>query len=144
MIILRGLIATQIDTEIESSNLDDGTSHRSWNIDQKPDPEVLSRVDASKSFGAKGDLLETAESTETSDIQGKKSSSFVSAALDGEFFDQNSSVFVSNAPSEGDSTVVVPQISNYSFQPEDSVGTIADKILETDTGYCCHGERRAN
>ncbi|KAI3332916.1 hypothetical protein F4824DRAFT_503698 [Ustulina deusta] len=68
MIILRGLIATQIDTEIESSNLDDGTSHRPWNIDQKPDPEVLSRVDAGKSFGAKGDLLETAESTETSDI----------------------------------------------------------------------------
>ncbi|KAF2963761.1 hypothetical protein GQX73_g9817 [Xylaria multiplex] len=57
MILLRGLIATQLDSETESSDLQDDPKNQSWNIDWKPDPELLGLEEASKTFGTKGGLL---------------------------------------------------------------------------------------
>ncbi|KAJ8122283.1 hypothetical protein ONZ43_g1483 [Nemania bipapillata] len=57
MILLTGLIATQLDAEMETFNSEDDPKHRSWNIDWKPDPELLSLEEASKAFGTKGGLL---------------------------------------------------------------------------------------
>ncbi|KAI1150680.1 polyketide synthase [Nemania diffusa] len=57
MILLTGLIATQLDAELESFELENDPKHRSWNIDWKPDPELLSLEEASKAFGTKGGLL---------------------------------------------------------------------------------------
>ncbi|KAI1745051.1 polyketide synthase [Xylaria scruposa] len=57
MVLLKGLITTQLDTETESFKLEEDPKHRSWNIDWKPDPELLSVEEASKTFGTKGGLL---------------------------------------------------------------------------------------
>ncbi|KAJ8129093.1 hypothetical protein O1611_g4539 [Lasiodiplodia mahajangana] len=57
MILLTGLIATQLDAEIESFSSEDDLKNRSWNIEWKPDPELLSLEEASKVFGTKGGLL---------------------------------------------------------------------------------------
>ncbi|KAI1425063.1 polyketide synthase [Xylaria sp. FL1777] len=57
MILLTGLIATQLDSEIESLKVEDDPKHRSWNIDWKPDPELLSLEETNKAFGTKGGLL---------------------------------------------------------------------------------------
>ncbi|KAI0855253.1 polyketide synthase [Xylaria cubensis] len=58
MVLLKGLITTQLDTEAESFKVDEDPKHRSWNIDWKPDPELLSVEEASKTFGTKGGLLQ--------------------------------------------------------------------------------------
>ncbi|KAI8953570.1 polyketide synthase [Xylaria longipes] len=57
MILLKGLIATQLDAEVEPLQLEDDPKHRSWNIEWKPDPELLSLEEATKTFGTKGGLL---------------------------------------------------------------------------------------
>ncbi|KAI1348897.1 polyketide synthase [Xylaria sp. FL0043] len=57
MILLKGLIATQLDSETESLKIEGDLKHRSWNIDWKPDPELLSLEEAGKAFGSKGGLL---------------------------------------------------------------------------------------
>ncbi|KAI0102776.1 KR domain-containing protein [Nemania sp. FL0031] len=57
MILLSGLIATQLDAEIEPFSSEDDPKNRSWNIDWKPDPELLSVEEASKVFGTQGGLL---------------------------------------------------------------------------------------
>ncbi|KAJ2991427.1 hypothetical protein NUW58_g284 [Xylaria curta] len=57
MILLTGLIATQLDGEPESVDLEHDPKHRSWNIEWKPDPELLSLEEASKAFGTVGGLL---------------------------------------------------------------------------------------
>ncbi|TGJ80361.1 hypothetical protein E0Z10_g8409 [Xylaria hypoxylon] len=62
MILLRGLIATQLDAETESSDVEDDPKHQSWNIDWKPDPELLSLEETIKAFGTKGGLLRYVDS----------------------------------------------------------------------------------
>lgn len=57
MILLTGLIATQLDAEPDPFVLREDPKHRSWNIEWKPDPELLSLEEASKAFGTKGGLL---------------------------------------------------------------------------------------
>ncbi|KAI1186118.1 polyketide synthase [Nemania serpens] len=58
MIILTGLIATQLDSEIGADSESDGDpKHRSWNINWKPDPELLSLEEANKVFGTNGGML---------------------------------------------------------------------------------------
>ncbi|GAW21488.1 hypothetical protein ANO14919_110090 [Xylariales sp. No.14919] len=57
MILLKGLIATQLDPEAELSEVEDDPKHQSWNIDWKPDPELLSLEETSKTFGTEGGLL---------------------------------------------------------------------------------------
>lgn len=57
MILLTGLIATQLNSETESSNLEGDPKNRSWNIDWKPDTDLLSLEEANKVFGASGGLL---------------------------------------------------------------------------------------
>jgi NADPH:quinone reductase-like Zn-dependent oxidoreductase/acyl transferase domain-containing protein len=53
MILVSGLIVTEVNG---SSELEDNPKHRAWNIDWKPDPELLSLEEADKVFGTRGGL----------------------------------------------------------------------------------------
>ncbi|TVY81512.1 Reducing polyketide synthase FUB1 [Lachnellula suecica] len=57
MVLVNGLIVTEVDGYHDSSEKEDDPKNRAWNIDWKPDPELLSLDEAEKAFGAEGGLL---------------------------------------------------------------------------------------
>ncbi|KAI8628041.1 polyketide synthase [Xylariaceae sp. FL1651] len=57
MILVTGLIVTEVESDEESSELQDDPKHRAWNINWKPDPERLSLEETAKAFGTTGGLL---------------------------------------------------------------------------------------
>jgi hypothetical protein len=57
MILMKGLIVTQLDDEDEPYTSENDPKHRSWNTCWKPDPELLSLEETGKLFGTSGGLL---------------------------------------------------------------------------------------
>ncbi|KAI3326206.1 polyketide synthase [Xylariaceae sp. AK1471] len=57
MILMKGLIVTQLDDDAESYTLENDPKHRSWNVGWKPDPELLNLEETAKVFGTNGGLL---------------------------------------------------------------------------------------
>ncbi len=51
MVLVTGLIVTEVDGDEDSSTLEHDPKHRAWNIDWKPDPELLSLEEADEMFG---------------------------------------------------------------------------------------------
>lgn len=56
MVLVNGLIVTEVDGYKDSTKPEDDPKHRAWNIDWKPDPELLSLEEAEKTFGMTGGL----------------------------------------------------------------------------------------
>ncbi|TVY91443.1 Reducing polyketide synthase [Lachnellula willkommii] len=57
-VLVTGLIVTEVESDSYDDSLQSGVDpkHRAWNIDWKPDPELLKPEEAEKAFGATGGL----------------------------------------------------------------------------------------